>query len=405
MENKGISKRLWQLFGIFTIITVISFTGCSNPTGVVPSGGEDSEEESEEEVFKHPEPNDSSQEDELPDMVTITFISNVKENTQFKVTVEKEAVIKEPEDPEQDGMDFKGWVYKDEPTRQVAFKAPVTRDMTFIADWGTTGLEYGPGTRSGEFRIMNNRGLVAKTVVVPSFHNGTPVTAIDSRAFFTNSNIQSVTIGAHIISIGDAAFNDSGLTDITFANGSKLEIIGTRVFQGSNLTAIEIPAGVTVIEMETFSGITSRFAVTFANGSKLEKIEEKAFYRSGLTSIEIPASVETLRDRVFAETPHLDQVIFARGSKVQSIPTEAFLNSSVRKVTLPNALERIQSSAFKNTKNLLELEIPSTVTDIRDRSFDGWNDNQSIYIPFSIRSVPKGWGDWRKGCDAKIIES
>jgi len=417
MKNKSTSKRLWELLGIVAIITVIAFIGCSNPTGMETAdgeGGSPSIQPGDDDDFKHPGGSPSGN---TSDTYTITFISTLKGNTEIdRQVVANGGFIKEPDEPEESGMEFKGWIYQHAPTQQVIFKDGVAKgkvvdNMTLVADWGTLGLLYDEDRiHDLTDEMVSIRGIQQNidlaTLVLPTFHNGNPVTTIKTGAFSRNPIIQSVTIGANTAVIekhafGHATSRDSALTDITFVHDNTLKTIGEGAFQNTKLSSITIPASVTSIAEKAFSGITNSLEVIFQEDSKLVVIGISAFEGSRLTKIEIPANVSNLRDRVFANTV-LEEVSFASGSKVTVIPEHAFSKSKVQRVTLPNELKSIARYAFEDANNLKKIDIPSG-SKVGAYAFTGWGSDQEISIPMSESDTYTKWDTaWYSGSNARI---
>ena len=83
------------------------------------------------------------------------------------------------------------------------------------------------------------------------------------------TSITSVVIESGVTSIGDSAFEGcSGLTSITFAEGSQLKTIGKFVFRDcTNLASIEIPASVTSIGNSAFESCSNLASVTVFSAS------------------------------------------------------------------------------------------------------------------------------------------
>jgi len=168
MKNKGTSKRLWQLFSIITIITVIIFIGCSSPTEAISTDGELDRDLPEAESPFTELPGTPSAESITS--FSITFISDVESNTMFgeKQEVARNAFIKAPEGkPTKNGLEFQGWIFQEDLSRQVTFKEPIDRDVTLIADWGTDGLRYNQPI-GGETSIRTLTSDV-DTIVIPSY--------------------------------------------------------------------------------------------------------------------------------------------------------------------------------------------------------------------------------------------
>ncbi|MBR4242651.1 MAG: leucine-rich repeat protein [Bacteroidaceae bacterium] len=116
---------------------------------------------------------------------------------------------------------------------------------------------------------------------------GPKVTTINPGLFYTNTKLESITIGSGVTTIGESAFyrcgtywdeeNNQGVEELVVTMGSNVTSIGINAFHDCpNLKAIALPSTLT----------------TIGNG---------AFSNSGLTSITIPASVMTIGDVAFQD--------------------------------------------------------------------------------------------------------
>lgn len=174
--------------------------------------------------------------------------------------------------------------------------------VTVFAAEGTTaeGLQY---EINGESVTITRYTGNAESVVIPATIEGKPVTAIGSVAF-QGCDMTGIEIPAGVTIIEAWAFRlCKNLSSVTFAEGSKLTTIGENAFQYCNMTSIEIPAGVTTIEAWAFMGCGS------------------------LTSIEIPASVTTIGAHAFDSCTNLSSVTFARKT-APSLGDYVFINGS-----------------------------------------------------------------------------
>ena len=184
------------------------------------------------------------------------------------------------------------------------------------------GLEY---TLSSDktYYIVTGIGTASGDIIIPDTHEGLPVKEIGDDAFDGCSNLTSIEIPAGVTSIGGSAFwNCSNLESVTFAEGSQLASIGSYAFgYCSSLTSIEIPAGVAELPdggrngtryMGVFSGCSNLTDVSFAEGSQLTSIGNYDFYGcSSLQSIEIPAGVTSIGSSAFLGCSSLNTVYYA----------------------------------------------------------------------------------------------
>ena len=247
--------------------------------------------------------------------------------------------------------------------------------------------------------IFNKTGLTTVT-----FAEGSKLETIGEQAFYY-CMLSSITIPASVTSIGKSAFcYCSSLTTVTFAEGSQLETIGESAFSGCSVLSspITIPASVTSIGKSAFSGC-SLTTVTFAEGSQLGTIRESAF--SGckvLSTITIPASVTSIEKSAFqncydsSKETGLAEVIFAEGSQLGTIGYMAFYNcKALSSITIPASVTSIGESAFhncynsKNTTGLAEVTFAdgSKLETIGKSAFYGCEALSSITIPASVTSI------------------
>jgi len=99
------------------------------------------------------------------------------------------------------------------------------------------------------------------------------------------------------------------LESVTFAPNSSLTVIAAGAFEGTNITSIEIPASVVTIHADVFRN-TMLDTVTFENGSNLEFIGDRVFEGVvNVTDLELPDSVTTIGVRAFGNMTGLQSLI------------------------------------------------------------------------------------------------
>ena len=199
----------------------------------------------------------------------------------------------------------------------------------------------------------------------------------------SDSAIQLSTIdGYPIIAVGGYVFqNNETLTSITLPD--TLVGIYSGAFSGtSQLTAIAIPASVTVLDTEAFrnSGIQT---ISFAEGSQLQVIGRAAFEgTANLSSMDIPANVGELRERTFYQSG-IQSISFAQQSKLESIGRYAFAESGLQAITLPDAVTLLDYDAFYGAKSLNAATLNNGLETIKGNAFYG-SGLQNITIPASV---------------------
>lgn len=116
-----------------------------------------------------------------------------------------------------------------------------------------------------------------------------------------------------------------------------------------NLSTVWIPAEAKVIPNDLFSGNGKISVVEFEKESQLTTIEAGAFEGSSLTKIKIPAGVTEIADYTFKNSS-LTEIKFE--GAITSIGKEAFQNTYLTDFVAPSSLEVIKESAFDNCQSL-----------------------------------------------------
>lgn len=261
------------------------------------------------------------------------------------------------------------------------------------------------------------------------------VSEIGVSAFQDCKALTSITIPNGVAEIGASAFyNCTALTEVTLGTGSPF--IGKDVFgKCANLKNIYITdlAGWCGIEYESGNALTSGSPTVYLNGTVLTelmipegvtKIKAGAFRNiSTITSVTIPSSVNVIEknafygcnsiERVnitdlaawclidFADTTAnpigeavqlylndtlLTEVIIPQG--ITEIKNYAFEDCQhITTVTIPQGVTAIGSSAFNSCSSLASVTIPESVTDIGKSAFSGCSGLVSVTIPEGVTTI------------------
>ncbi len=307
-------------------------------------------------------------------------------------------------------------------------------DSAFAGASALTSIYIPSGVTSiGEFAFTNASALSTVTI-----EEGSQLTLIKDFAFYGVSTLTSIYIPSTVTSIGDSAFQNAiALETVTIEEGSQLESIGDNAFYDTfSLKSIFIPANVTIIKKSTFFRNIALKTVTFEEGSKLTDIDSYAFHSANsltdfeipegvtkigfnslsgatsLQSIHIPASVTLIEEYAFTGTQALSTVTFGEGSLLTEIGRHAFFASGITSIVIPanvlyiqnyafgsalslesvqfeegSQLRYIMGHAFYGANKIESIEIPPSVTTIREYAFAQMTNLESVYIPIGVTMI------------------
>ncbi|MBQ7380169.1 MAG: leucine-rich repeat protein, partial [Clostridia bacterium] len=207
-----------------------------------------------------------------------------------------------------------------------------------------------------------------------TFAENSALTEIEQNAFLA-SGLRSIRIPASVISIGNYAFCSTKLNSVVFEQGSQLRMIGDNAFYGAQyLTQIELP-------------------------EYLEQIGAYAFRETGLTAVSLPASVSVLKEGVFASCRRLTRIDVADQNPVYCDVNGVVYDKSMTMLiaypagatatsyTVPQTVTVIGEAAFFGTQNLRSVELPSALCEIRREAFYDCAVLNSMHIPANVVQI------------------
>lgn len=257
-----------------------------------------------------------------------------------------------------------------------------------MKDEGTTG---GANSYSGNIDIP-------ETVTFNG--NIYPVVGIQEYAFYNSTGLRTVAIPASITSIGSEAFSGcTGLEAITVDNlNPQYASIGGLLLSKNQKTLLYCPGGksgecvvpakVTAIADKAFQNCTQLTSIVLPDA--VTSIGQSAFDGcTSLATINIPSSLTTIGDNAFYEARALSSKIVIP-SGVLTIGASAFQYcTSLNNVVLSEGINEIKNNAFNNCNSLQSIQLPSTLTSIGNYAFANTG-LTSIIIPASITEIKSG---------------
>ncbi len=243
---------------------------------------------------------------------------------------------------------------------------------------------------------------------------------IPAYAFY-GANIDSITIPASVTRIDESAFGSfrgAGVKNVTFAANSSLMVIGKRAFDHTNITKLDLPEGLEVIEDGAFtssklvtinipSTVTSINSMAFGGVSaKVKEINVSAnnknyqsvdgvLYTKDMTNlvcypvaktakeIVLPDTVVEISDRALSRT----KATKVSGKNVKKLGYDAFYNSKVVTIDFPN-LEDVGERAFGYCSNLATIDL-AKVLKLGINAFSGCSSLTSIKLNNALELIPE----------------
>ena len=174
------------------------------------------------------------------------------------------------------------------------------------------------------------------------------VNLIDRYAFYSCSDLTSITGCLEVLEIGEWAFAGC-----------------------NNLKQFLVPSNLTHVSNHTFYGCENLSSIDLPGSIKW--IGEAAFYKCrNLQSIYMCKEVEEIKEDAFRECNSLRVVNIPFGCT--TIGPQAFLNcTSLEEVTLPTTLTKIDKSAFAGCNSLTSIVLPMNLSDIGGGAFNKCN--------------------------------
>ena len=191
-------------------------------------------------------------------------------------------------------------------------------------------------------------------VTIPSTLGGYPVTEIGYCAFVNCSQLTGVKIPDSVVTIGDCAFESSGLTAVTIP--AKIKSIRDSAFNWCQ-------------SLVSFVVETGNANYKSTNDCLLTKDGKTLIAAPNVASVTVPEGVEFISYNAFAG--HYSLVSVGLPSTLREIGDYAFLSChNMEEIEFPELLESIDYGAFYGCTRLIEVTIPANVNYIGQLAFN-----------------------------------
>ena len=228
---------------------------------------------------------------------------------------------------------------------------------------------------------------------------------IGYMAFWACNRLTTLTLPPNLISIGNKAFDSSGLERLNIPSG--ITSIGDYTFRDCrNLTSINLPSGLSSIGEHAFEGCKNLTSVTFP--STPFSIDYGAFSGCGFKSLTLPTSITEISPYAFSGCVNLTSVTFpscltSTGTGIFSgcenltsvtfpstpfsIDYGAFMRCGFKSLTLPPSITQIGSEAFWGCKRLKRLTLSPSLTSIGEGAFGDCERLRTLTIPLDLTAI------------------
>lgn len=220
------------------------------------------------------------------------------------------------------------------------------------------------------------------------------ITAIPDDQFHRTGDIKEsffheVQLPEGLLTIGDAAFFDSFLDEVVIP--STVTDIGPNAFRHTYPKEVVVPEGITDLGGSIFQECNFLQHVTLPKN--LQIIRNACFYRTPMTEIEFPETLTTIESGAFNFVPINPRF----PASLRTIGVNAFQGCAIDSLFLPEGITELGGGSFVNSKNLVYVELPSTLHDCGngDNHFGGTSLNTVVIKSPTMLDTDYGYNKFR----------
>ena len=179
----------------------------------------------------------------------------------------------------------------------------------------------------------------------------------------TFPRVRKISFGDAVTSIPANLLKDkTQLEEVTF--GASLTTIGTSAFYNTGVKQIELTDKITEIGASAFYNCKQLKSIKLGNG--LKALPDEVFKNcTVLDSIKLPATIQSIGSRVFENCDSLQRIVLADG--LTTIGDYAFYNAGKKKlqrIDIPDKVVSIGSYAFAGCDTLSQIRFGASVETI-----------------------------------------
>ncbi len=246
----------------------------------------------------------------------------------------------------------------------------------------TTDIVIPQGVESIPFAAFMEAKMI-ESVTIPS-----GVTECGAYAFYGASSLSRAELPETLTRIEFCAFESTALAEISLPLG--IEIIEDDVFNGCNFTSIELPSTLRIIGDRAFAN-SALESVSIPSGVKT--IGDEAFLGcENLKSLTLPSGIEELGDYVVRYCTSLDGNTYGNAKYLGTDTNDYFYlfaptSTEITELSVHSSAKYIASRALESCSLLVNIELPSGLTNIQERAFRLCSSLENINIPSGIEEI------------------
>ena len=188
-------------------------------------------------------------------------------------------------------------------------------------------------------------------------------------------------------------------------NGTEYSVttIGEFAFNGSAVTSVSMPEGITSIGRYAFFGCENLESVVLPES--LTTLGSSAFSScKSLKAIKIPSVVTTIPDRCFSGCSSLESVTIPEG--VMTIGQYAFFGCNLKELTLPSTVTMIGSRAFDSNNRFQSITCNATTPPSLGENAFNHNISTTVKVPLSSIAAYRqavGWKNFANYYGGEVV--